>query len=307
MVTKIIFSVFLPLAILLLTSCKETATTPPTKQAKSPNKVITIGLIPERNLFDQIERYKPIADYISKKTETTIDLKVLTRYGNIIDNFVELNLDGAFFGSFTYALAHARLGVEPIVRPETADGISTYYGLIFVRKDSGIKNPAQMKDKVFAFVDKATTAGYLLPLAYFKKHDIKNYKTYFKETYFAGTHEDSIYDVLNKKADIGAAKNTVFFNLAQTDQRIKDELLILERSPDVPQNGLALKKDIASSIRAKMKEAFLNMHKEPEGKIVLEKFGADRFIETVDNDYLGVYQYANEIRLDLVTYDYIND
>jgi len=95
----------------------------------------TIGLIPERNIFKQIERYEPLAGYLSKKIGRHITLKVLTRYGNIIDNFLSLNLDAAFFGSFTYALAHSKIGVEPIARPVNMDGSSTYYGLIFVRKD----------------------------------------------------------------------------------------------------------------------------------------------------------------------------
>ena len=55
-----------------------------------------------------------------------------------------------------------------------------------------------MKGKTFAFVDKATTAGYLLPLAYFKHNGINDYNKFFKKTYFTGTHEDAIYDVLNK-------------------------------------------------------------------------------------------------------------
>ncbi len=100
-------------------------------------------------------------------------------------------MDGAFFGSFTYTLAHAKLGVEAIARPESFDGVSTYHGLIFARKGGHIKGVEDMKGKIFVFVDKATTAGYLLPLSYFKNHGIENYKTYFKETYFAGTHEDA--------------------------------------------------------------------------------------------------------------------
>ena len=58
-----------------------------------------IGLIPEQNIFKQLERYQPLADYLSKKIGASIELKVLTRYGNIIDNFVSLGLDAAFFGS----------------------------------------------------------------------------------------------------------------------------------------------------------------------------------------------------------------
>jgi len=266
----------------------------------------TIGLIPERNIFKQIERYEPLAGYLSKKIGRHITLKVLTRYGNIIDNFLSLNLDAAFFGSFTYALAHSKIGVEPIARPVNMDGSSTYYGLIFVRKDSGIKRIKDLQGKRFVFVDRATTAGYLLPLAYFKTHGIEDYKTFFKETYFAGTHQHAIYDVLNKKADIGAAKNTMFYRLAAKDKRLLDELVFLARSPDVPENGLAVRKDIDNTIKLKLKQALVNLHADPEGIIVLKKFGAKKFIETSDDDYSSVYEYVRKIGLNLSTYDYMN-
>ena len=276
-------------------------------KATQDQKVFTIGLIPERNIFKQIERYEPLAGYLSKKIGQNITLKVLTRYGNIIDNFVSLHLDAAFFGSFTYALAHSKIGVEPIARPVNMDGSSTYYGLIFVRKDSGIKSIKDMQGKRFAFVDSATTAGYLLPLAYFKKHGVEDYKTFFKETYFTGTHQHAIYDVLNKKAEIGAAKNTIFYSLAAKDRRLLDELVLLARSPDVPENGLAVRKDIDNAIKLKLKQALINMHADPEGIDVLRKFGAKKFIETSDDDYSGVYQYVREIGLNLSTYDYMNE
>ena len=183
---------------------------------------IVIGLIPEQQIFDQVDRYTPLAAYVSRKTGILIKLKVLSRYGNIIDNFVSAGMDGAFFGSFTYTLAHAKLGVEVLARPENPDGRSTYHGLIFVRKDSGIRNAADMRGKRFAFVDKATTAGYLLPLDYFSRHGIKDYKSFLKEAYFAGTHEDAIYDVLKGKADIGTAKNTIYEHVAENGQQDKE-------------------------------------------------------------------------------------
>ncbi len=295
------------LCLVVMISCSRTETTLSEDQKKTDEKKLLIGLISERNIFEQMNRYEPLADYISKKIGIKVELKVLTRYGNIIDNFVSLHLDGAFFGSFTYALAHARLGVEPVARPEDNDGVSTYYGLIFVRKDSGIKTAKDMKGKTFAFVDRATTAGYLLPLAYFRGNGITDYRTYFKETYFTGTHEDAIYDVINRKADIGSAKNTVFYQLAKTDKRVEDELRILIRSPDVPENGLALRKDIDRSIRKMLGETLLNMHNDMEGRNILKRFGAKRFIPTTDADYKGVYEYIKEINLDLSTYDYMND
>jgi phosphonate transport system substrate-binding protein len=270
------------------------------------NTVFTIGLIPESNIFNQIERYEPLAAYLSKKIGKNIRLKVLTHYGNIIDNFVSHHLDAAFLGSFTYALAHTKLGVEAIARPVNMDGSSTYYGLIFVRKDSGIRNIKNMHGKRFVFVDRATTAGYLLPLAFFKMSGIEDYKTFFKETYFAGTHKDAIYDVLNRKADIGAAKNTIFYRLAAKDKRLLNDLVFLARSPDVPENGLAVRKGLDNTIKLKLKQALINMDKDPEGINVLKKFGAKKFIETSDDDYSSVYEYVREIGLNLSTYDYMN-
>jgi len=293
------------LCLPLLAACSPQE--PPAPAKKPPVEKLLIGLIPEQNIFKQLERYEPLTNYLFRKTGAKIELKILPRYGNIIDNFQSSRMDGAFFGSFTYTLAHAKVGVEVLARPVALDNTSTYHGLIFVRNDSGIRTGRDMKGKRFAFVDKATTAGYLLPLEYFHKHGISNYKGYLKEAYFAGTHEDAIYDVLKRKADIGAAKNTVFERLSKTDPRIQKELVVLERSPDVPENALALRKDIDASVRGRLMDALLTMHLDPDGKKVLEQFGAQRFIETRNEEYDTVVKYAGDIHLDLSTYDYKND
>jgi phosphonate transport system substrate-binding protein len=127
---------------------------------------------------------------------------------------------------------------------------------------------------------------------------------FLKEVYFTGTHEGAIEDVLNGKVDIGAAKNTVFMKLANQDSRIKTELKILKRSPDVPESGLAVREDLDHAIKKKLKETLLNMHNDPDGINVLSNFGAKRFIETNDGDYAAVYQYMQEIGLNLNSYHY---
>jgi phosphonate transport system substrate-binding protein len=270
-------------------------------------KSLLIGLIPEQNIFKQVERYTPLAEYLSKKVGAKIQLKVLTRYGNIVDNFASSGMDGAFFGSFTYALAHMKLGVEVLARPEALDGSSTYHGLILVRKDSGIKSVKGMKNKRMAFVDKATTAGFLFPLAYLKRHGVTDYKTYFKEAYFTGTHEAAIYDVLDRKADVGAPKNTIFDRLARTDTRIRQSLVVLEKSADVPENALAVRKGLDTAVQKALLDALLTMGEDREGRTILLNFGAKRFMRTTDNEYWPIMQYAREINLDLSKYDYMNE
>ncbi|MCK5504365.1 MAG: phosphate/phosphite/phosphonate ABC transporter substrate-binding protein [Thermodesulfovibrionia bacterium] len=302
------FFIAICLCIFIVSGCTEIETAS-TEEIIEPalEKSIIIGLIPERNIFDQLDRYEPLAAYLSAKAGIKIELKVLARYGNIIDNFIPLDMDGAFFGSFTYILAHSKLKVEVLARPQFIDGRSTYNGLIFARKGSGIRTVNDLEGRTFAFVDKATTAGYLVPLAYFEKNGIRNYRTYFKKTYFAGTHQDSIYDVLNKKADIGSAKNIIYERLAAVDERITKELFILEESLSVPSNALAVRKDLDSSVINQLKNALLNMHNDADGRNALKNFGAQKFIETVNDDYSNVYKYLKQANLDLTSYDYLNE
>ncbi len=293
-------SLFLPLAgMLVLSGCLNAESG--TAVEKKPGKRLLIGLVPEQNLFRQMERYQPLADYISDRTGFEIKLTVFPRYRSAVESFSESRLDAAFLGSFTYALAHARLGLQVLARPERIDGTSTYHGLIFVRRDSMITSIEQMKGKRLALVDKATTAGYLLPLAYFRKHGF-NHRTELREIYYTGTHEDTIYDVLKGKADIGAAKNTVYERLADIDSSIQEKLVVLERSPAVPENALAVRRDLDMPVKQLLAEVLLTMHNDEEGRKVLRQFGARRFIVTVDSDYLPVYQYAGKAGINLTRY-----
>lgn len=288
-------------------SCHDQGEVVPIDVSAPPPRTIRVGLIPEQDVFEEKERYQLVADYLSKKVGVGVDLCVLSRYGNILDNFVSKRLDGAFFGSFTGALALRKLGVEALARPEYPDGTSTYHGLLFVRKDSGIRSGNEMKGKRLAFVDRATTAGYLLPLYYFQKQGIADYGSWLGEFYFSGTHEGSIYDVLEKRADVGAAKNPVFAKLASRDPRISEELTILARSPRVPENGLCVREDLGALLKIQLKETLLNMDHDEEGREVLAGFGARRFIATTEEDYAPVFEFAAAVGLDLESYDYVND
>ena len=112
--------------------------------------------------------------------------------------------------------------------------------------------------------------------------------------------------MLNGNADIACAKNTIYEMMAQEDPRIQKDLLILARSPDVPSNGLGLRRETLFSIKKSLKKALLEMEKDPEGKEVLKKFGIIRFIETTTEDYKSVFDIAGEAGINPKEYQYLN-
>lgn len=300
-----LFAAVLLLAVLLTGGCTRQKEEPPVRKVFGQQELL-IGLIPEQNIFRQRERYNVLRNYLSSRLGIAVNFTSLSRYGNIVERFTAEKMDGAFFGSFTYGLAHWQLGVEPLARPVNLDGTSTYHGYLFARKDSGIRRSADMKGKRFAFVEHATTAGYLFPLAFFKASGVSDPEKYLGQSFFAGSHDAAILAVLNREADIGAAKNTVYDQLAAEKPRVEQELIILSTSGVVPQNCLAVRKDLDPDLKQELKRLLVDMDKDPEGAEVLRKFGARGFVETTDRDYAYLYTLAAQVGIDLRTYSYRN-
>ncbi len=274
--------------------------------SQAAQRELLIGLIPEMNVFKQKERFTLLGDYLSKKTGVGVKFTILSRYGNIIDRFTAENMDGAFFGSFTGALAIEKLGVIPLARPVNLDNTSSYRGYLFARRDSKIRDISGMKGKKMAYVEKATTAGYLFPLAYLKEQGVKDVDHFFSSSYFAGSHDAAIYAVLEGQADVGAAKHSIYDRVKADDGRVARDLVILAESPWVPSNGLCVRKGLDEELKRKLKQALLDLDKDPEGAAVLKQFGALRFIDTNVSDYRPVFEMAKKAGINIKHYDYRN-
>ena len=275
-------------------------------EARPARARVLIGLIPELNIFKQKARFKLLGTYLSRKVGVPVEFTILSRYGNIIERFESERMDGAFFGSFTGALAIEKLGVVPLARPVNLDGTSTYHGHLFVRKDSNIRTFEQMRGKRMAFVDRATTAGYVFPLAWLREHGVASPDGFFGEYYFSGSHDAAMAAVLDRKADVGCAKHSMYDRIRRENPRVDAELLIIAESPSVPSNGLGVRKDLEPDLKEALRRALLDLEKDPAGASVLAEFGALRFIETTAEDYRPVLDMARAAGLDLKKYVYRN-
>lgn len=253
--------------------------------ARAEGDVFLLGLIPEENIFRAIQKHRPLEAYLGEKLGKKVKFTILSRYGDIVDRYVSRDMDGAFFGIYTSALAMEKLGVEPIVRSVNIDGSTTARGYIFARKDSDIRSVEDMKDKRAAFVDRATATGYIFAVAYLKENGIKNIDDFFSEYFFTGSHESTIYSVLDGRADVGAAKGRVLERLTEKDPLIKDEIHIISKSISLPDNTLMISSDIDPETKEKLRNALLTMDRTPRGAEILETLGIRKFIAARPEDF----------------------
>lgn len=267
---------------------------------------LLLGLIPEENIFTQMKRHRPLGQYLSGKLGLKIRFTVLSRYPHIVTRFVKRKLDGAFFGIYTSVLGEESLDIEPIARSVNKDGSSTARGYLFVRAGSGIKSVKDLKGKRAAFVDQVTATGYMFAISYLKDNGVRNINSFFSEITFTGAHDSTVYTVISGQADFGAAKGRIVDALAKKDPLIKNELKILARSAELPDNTLYLKKKLPIQVKLRIQQALLDMDKDPEGKKVLAHYGSLRFVEAKRSDLVPVRNMAKKAGLKMkdLKYDY---
>lgn len=246
---------------------------------------LVIGIEPEHNIFTQMEKYGRLAEYLTEKSGFPIRLTIMSRYGEVLQRFKAMHLDGAFLNSYTATLAIDELGMEPIARPVNLAGEADAHGIIFTRRDSTIRRVAEMRGKSFAFVDPATTEGYLFPLALLKEHGIADINTFFSRYFFTGSHTSAISAVLDGRADLGAAKEWIYQRQVAKDPSIASELVILAESLPTPGTTLCLKQDLPSGLKKKLTEIMLEMDQSREGQEVLKTIDSLRFAKTGKADF----------------------
>jgi phosphonate transport system substrate-binding protein len=264
-----------------------------------------VGLIPEENIFKQIKRHRPLAEYLTERLGIKVRFTILSRYPDIIDRFIVRQMDGAFFGIFTSILAQEKLGVEPIIRPVNLDGSSMAKAYVFARRDSGIKTLADLKGKRAAFVDKATATGYLYMLALLREYGIKDIKGHFSGYHFSGSHDSVVYSVLTGRADVGVVKGRILEDMSRTDPVVRDEMITLAKSAELPDVTLCIRHDLSPDLKTRLKNILITMHKDPEGKAVLEKMGAMKFVIADKDDFNVVRSLARNAGIrSLKDFDY---
>jgi len=254
------------------------------KASDRPDELL-IGIEPEHNIFEQVEGYRKLADYLSEKCGFKVRVTIMSRYGEALQRFKNRKLDGAFLSSYTAAMAIRELQLEPAARLVNLQGSSVAHGYLFTRRDSGIKKIEDTRGKTFAFVDPATAEGYLFPLALLNEKGIKDAASFLRQYHFTGSHASTVFAVLDGRADLGASKDTIYNKQTSQDPTISRELFIIAKSQPVPETTLCLKQDLPPVLKAKLTSILLGMADNEQGRKILNIIEASRFTGADETDY----------------------
>ena len=241
---------------------------------------LNIGFIPQGNAVFMVKKWQPLADYLAKALQMPVEMLFRSSYREIINAFAKGEMDLCLTGAFMYVLTREAADIRPLVRRKKF-GSSYYNSVIIVRKDSGLKTFNELKGRSFAFTDKESTTGYLLPTAMMRQRGITDPEAYFSEVIYAGNHDSVLLSVYTGNV-AGAAMATTRWRLENPNVK---ELRIIWKSDPIYLGPFSVRGGLDETLVAKIKEAFLKIGKTPETRELAEYIQIEGFEEAHDSDY----------------------
>ena len=220
-------------------------------------------------------RLTPLTQYLSKKINRPVSLKLSPNMPAAIDDVATGQVDLAYLTPVAYLKAHKKGNSEILVKTLTKKK-GSFQLMIVVRDDSPIKTVEDLAGKSFAFGDKAAllqravVVGAGMPL-----EKLGSYK-------FIGHYDNIVRGVLNGDFDAGILKDTKVFAWQ------KKGIRVLYSSEPLPPYNITAQGKLDADLKAKLTQAFLDLDiNKPEDKKVITALSGkyDGFARTSDKEY----------------------
>ena len=181
--------------------------------------------------------YRPLAQYLSQKLGRPVELRTVDTWEGLAKSLANGETDIALLGPWGYVLANNEARAQ-VVSTILYDGKPEYYAIMITHPDSGIKTVADLKGKTFAFGDKGSTSGYLIPLHFFMQKGIDP-ETFFSKVLYT-KHQAIETQVTAGQLDAGADYNRNRNAMIEAGLIKADRSTIIWQSAPLPNDALAL-------------------------------------------------------------------
>ena len=267
---------------------------------------LSIAIIPSENISGTIERYAPVADYLTKQLGVPVKLRVAADYAGVIEGQKAGNVHIAFYGAAAYARAWmvTNGAVEIFAGRLQADGSKGYRSVLYVKKDSQAKTIDDLKGKRIALVDPNSTSGTIAP-TFFLQQDGKPLDTFFSGNIMAGSHENAVLAVVNGQVD--GAFNSWNSDADSTLARMirkgmvkPDDVRIVWKSPLLAIGGYAYLANMPAALKTAIKTAIMEMP--TRDKTTFDRISDGQstgFFEATHKDYeetVALNKFVDELR-----------
>jgi phosphonate transport system substrate-binding protein len=243
-------------------------------------------LTPSQKPTDLLAAGEDFAKVLGTLAGMPLRVTVASDYAAVIEALRNRTADLAFVHPAGYVLANREAKATILVRNQW-HGKTSFTSRLFVRKESKLTSLDQLKGKTIAFVDPASSSGYIYPMVMLIQRGLvknRDPKTFFREVVFAGSHDAAMRALQNGHVDAIAS-----FDLAR-EQYIKDpaereRIVWVAETPEIPEAGIASRDGLEPAVRDRLRAALMQIRGPAHAALLNRLYGIDGFEPAEDRDY----------------------
>lgn len=255
-------------------------------------KTLRVALLPDENASTIIQNAQPLKAHLEKTLGRNIELVVTTDYSSMIEAMRFGRIEIAYFGPLSYVLAKSKSDIEAFA-VGISGGSPTYTSVVITQTDSPVKNVSDLKGKVIAYGDRASTSSHLVPRAMIEEAGLVAERDY--KTVYVGAHDAVARSVETGKVAAGALSRPIFENLLKSGRISADKVRIVAETKPIPNYPMAMQSKLNPALKEQIRNAFVGIN----DPAILKAFRAQGFAATGDSAYDVLRTTAKVLNLDL--------
>jgi phosphonate transport system substrate-binding protein len=184
------------------------------------------------------------------------------------------------------ALQAMKVGYHVIAMAGDAED---FKGIFIVRKDGGIRQPADLKGKVVSYPSPTALAAAIMPQYFLHTHGIDVNSDI--ENRYVGAHESSIMNVYLRTSAVAATWPPPWRLFQKEHPAEAAQLKVAWETPPLMNNAVMVRDDLPAVLRDRLKQTLLELAQTPAGVAMLARMETARFHAANDASYERVRDY----------------
>lgn len=276
---------------MLLTACGQQATEKPLHYSSEPPVSVTptyrLAPHPLHNPEKLGEAIFPLLDYLNRKMpEIHLDFESSRDYQSF-EQKIRAREPEILMPNPWQTLEAIKVGYHVIAMWGDAED---FKGLIIVRRDSGIKIPADLKGQVVSYPSPTALAAAIMPQYFLYKNGIDINRDI--HNIYVGSQESSIMNVQLGKAAAGATWPPPWRLFQKEHPAEAAKLKVIWETPPLMNNSVMVRDDIPEVVRQKIRQALFDLNLTQQGRAILAGMETASFHAADDASYDVVRQYV---------------
>lgn len=260
----------------------------------TPN--LRVGIAAMISPKETIVFYRELLDYIGRKMDRDITLIQRRTYGEINELFPKGEIDLAFICTGPYAVGREVFGFDALATP-VIRGEPFYQSYLIVHKDSQFNNLSDLRHRVFAFTDPDSNTGALVPK--FWLWELKQTPgQFFSELNYTYSHDNSILAVAKGLVDGATVDGHLWEYYNRRNPFYTSMTRVIKKSRLFGSPPLVASEYLPAHVKERISKIVLTMHKEPEGRQIINELMIDRFVVPQETWYKPVKQIYRQVGTD---------